>query len=303
MRPASSPSRIRSAISELCRRRTQRKPPACLTRRRGPQTLRPMRAELPDVTLHYDLRGTGAHLVVLTHGLGSDLEYWTPHLDALAAHHRVLRWDLRGAGGSGKPGGPYDVALFARDLAALHDHLGEPAAHLVGHSGGGVVSQRFALDFPERTRSLVLVSTSSEVGERAARAWSRLADMVERDGFGPAREPDVRAFGPTFAAGHPEVVRELAQRTRLGDPRAYAASARAFGSYGWTAELGRVRAPALILQGLDDALTPPGGSVILSRGIRRSRLVMVPGAGHNLPIEMPALFVTAVLAFLAGLDL
>ena len=262
-----------------------------------------MRAELPDVTLHYDLRGTGAHLVVLTHGLGSDLEYWTPHLDALAAHHRVLRWDLRGAGGSGKPGGPYDVALFARDLAALLDHLGEPAAHLVGHSGGGVVSQRFALDFPERTRSLVLVSTSSEVGERAARAWSRLADMVERDGFGPAREPDVRAFGPTFAAGHPEVVRELAQRTRLGDPCAYAATTRAFGSYGWTADLGRVRAPALILQGLDDALTPPGGSVILSRGIRRSRLVMVPGAGHNLPIEMPALFVTAVLAFLAGLDL
>ena len=196
----------------------------------------------------------------------------------------MLRWDLRGAGGSGKPPGPYDVALFARDLAALLDHLGEPAAHLVGHSGGGVVSQRFALDFPERTRSLVLVSTSSEVGERAARAWSRLADMVERDGFGPAREPDVRAFGPTFAAGHPEVVRELAQRTRLGDPRAYAATTRAFGSYGWTADLGRVRAPALILQGLDDALTAPGGSVILSRGMR-------------------ALFVTAVLAFLAGLDL
>jgi len=141
------------------------------------------------------------------------------------------------------------------------------------------------------------------IGERAARAWSRLADMVERDGFGPAREPDVRAFGPTFAAGHPEVVRDLAQRTRLGDPRAYAATTRAFGSYGWTADLGRVRAPALILQGLDDALTATGGSVILSRGIRRSRLVMVPGAGHNLPIEMPALFVTAVLAFLAGLDL
>src|SRR5439155_1244513 len=134
-------------------------------------------------------RGTGAHLVVLTHGLGSDLEYWTPHLDALAAHHRVLRWDLRGAGGSGKPPGPYDVALFARDLAALLDHLGEPAPHLVGHSRGA------------------------------------------------------------------------------------------------------------------DALTRPGGSVILSRGIRPSRLLMVPGAGHNLPIEMPALFITAVLAFLAGFDL
>src|SRR5437763_236777 len=128
-----------------------------------------MYAEAADTTLHYDLRGSGPRLVVLTHGLGSDLEYWAPHVDALAAHHRVLRWDLRGAGRSAK--------------------------------------------------------------------------------------------------------------------------------------LCRVRAPTLILQGLDDALTPPGGSVILSRGIPRSRLVMVPGAGHNLPIEMPALFTTAVLAFLAGLDL
>ena len=262
-----------------------------------------MYAEAADTTLHYDLRGSGPRLVVLTHGLGSDLEYWAPHVDALAAHHRVLRWDLRGAGRSAKPPGPYDPGLFARDLGALLDRLGEPEAHLVGHSGGGVVSQRFALDFPERTRSLMLASTSSEVGERAARVWSRLADTVERDGFGPAREPDVRAFGPAFAAAHPDVVRELAGRTRLGDPRAYAATARAFGSYGWTAELCRVRAPTLILQGLDDALTPPGGSVILSRGIPRSRLVMVPGAGHNLPIEMPALFTTAVLAFLAGLDL
>ena len=107
----------------------------------------------------------------------------------------------------------------------------------------------------------------------------------------------------SLAAAHPGVVCELARRTRLGDPGAYAATARAFGGYGWTAELRRVGAPTLILQGLDDALTPPGGSVILSRGIPRSRLVMVPGAGHNLPIEMPALFTTAVLAFLAGLDL
>ena len=262
-----------------------------------------MYADMTDTTLHYDLRGSGASLVVLTHGLGSDLEYWAPHVEPLAAHYRVLRWDLRGAGASAKPAGPYDPALFARDLAGLLDRLGEPAAHIVGHSGGGVVSQRFALDFPERTLSLVLASTSSEVGEQAARAWSRLADAVERDGFGREREPDARAFSPAFAAARPDVVRELARRTRLGAPGAYAATARAFGRYDWTAELGRVRAPTLILQGLDDALTPPGGSVILSRGIPRSRLVMVPGAGHNLPIEVPTLFTTAVLAFLAGLDL
>jgi 3-oxoadipate enol-lactonase len=212
----------------------------------------------------------------------------------------VLRWDLRGAGGSTKAPGPYSPALFARDLAGLLDHLGLARAHLVGHSGGGVVSQRFALDFPDRVESLVLASTSSEVGERASRAWNRLADTIERGGFGREREPDTRGFGPSFAAAQPEVVRELARRTRRNDPAAYAASARAFGTYHWTAELGRITAPTLILQGLADEMTPPGGSVILSRGIPRSRLIMVPDAGHNLPLEMPTLFTTAVLAFLAG---
>jgi len=261
-----------------------------------------MDAVVDGVRLHYELAGDGP-LVVLTHGLGSDLEYWTPHVDALARDCRVLRWDLRGAGASEKPPGPYDVACFARDLASLLDRVGEPAAHLVGHSGGGVVAQRFALDFPERTKSLVLASTSSEVNEKASRAWQRLADLVERNGFGPERDADTRAFGPAFAAAHPDVVRELGRRARANDPAAYAATARAFGTYAWTSDLARVDAPALVLQGLADALTPPGGSVILSRALRRARLVMVPDAGHHLPIEMPALFTTAVRAFVAGLEL
>jgi len=262
-----------------------------------------MDAMVGGVTLHYELRGARGSLVVLTHGLGGTLDFWTPHADALAAHHRVLRWDLRGAGASAKPPGPYDPALFARDLAGLLDHLGEARAHVVGHSGGGVVSQRFALDFPGRVDGLVLASTSSEVGEQATRAWQRLADLVERQGFGPEREPDTRAFGAAWAAAHPDVVRELARRTRQNDPVAYAATARAFAAYDWTAALGAIGAPTLILQGLEDRLTPPGGSVILSRGIPRSRLVMLPGVGHNLPLEMPELFGTAVLGFLAGVEL
>ena len=257
-------------------------------------------------TLHWELAGGGGSPVVLTHGLGSELGFWAPVVDALAAHHRVLRWDLRGSGASAAPPGPYDPALFASDLAALLDHAGIERAHLVGHSGGGVVTQRFALDHPARVRSLVLVGTSSEVGEKASAAWTRLADAVERHGFAsPAadRAPSARGFAPAFAAAHPDVVRELGERMRRNDPAAYAATARAFASYRFTAELRAVDAPALVVQGLDDALTPPGGSVILARALPRARLVMVPGAGHYLPVEMPALFAAAVVAFLAGRDL
>lgn len=263
-----------------------------------------MEALVDGIRLHYELAGQTGPLVVLTHGLGSRLEFFDSHVDALARHYRVVRWDLRGAGRSEKPSGPYSPALFARDLAGLLDHLGEATAYLVGHSGGGVVSQRFALDHPERTLALVLASTSSEVGAKATAAWNRLADVVEERGFGPGdRDPDPRGFGPAFAAARPDVVRALAEQTRENDPRAYAASARAFGSYNWTDELDALRAPTLVLQGLADQMTPPGGSVILSRRLPHARLVMVPDAGHNLPIEMPALFSATILAFLGGLEL
>lgn len=265
-----------------------------------------LRAPVPgssDVSLRYRVQGEAGEWLVLTHGLGGSLEYWDAHVDVLARNHRVLRWDLRGAGQSSTPAGPYSPALFARDLAALLDHVGAARAHLVGHSGGGVVSQRFALDFPARLRSLVLVSTSSEVNEKASAAWNRLADMIEQRGFGPGGAPDTRGYAPAFAAAHPDVVAEMTRRTRSSDPAAYAASARAFGGYNFTAELAGVQAPTLILQGLDDVMTPPGGSVIMSRRLPRARLLMIPGAGHNLPIELPDLCAAAVASFLAGQDL
>lgn len=255
------------------------------------------------IRLHYELAGEHGPLVVLTHGLGGRLDFFAPHVEALAAHVRVLRWDLRGAGRSEKPPGPYSPELFAADLAGLLDVVQEDRTYVVGHSGGGVVAQRFALDFPSRVAGLVLVSTSSEVGPKATAAWNRLADAIERNGFGADREPDPRGFGPAFAASHPDVVRELAARTRENDPQAYAASARAFGAYNWTQDLARISAPTLILQGLADQMTPPGGSVILSRRIPHSRLLMVPDAGHNLPIEMPVLFTSTIVAFLGGLAL
>src|ERR1700687_6074543 len=259
------------------------------------------RATVDGVALHYLQEGSGTDLVLI-HGLGADLTIWDADVAVFARHHRVLRPDGRGFGASDKPPGPYSPALFARDLNAMLNACGVRDAHVLGVSMGGVIAQRFALDFPARVRSLILVSTSSEVGEKSIAAWQRLADAIERDGF-DARSADAsRAVSPAFAARHPEVVAELGRRNAACDPRGYAAAARAVSDYNWTAELPRLAAPTLILQGLDDELTPPGGSVKMSRVFPHARLLMIAEAGHNVPIEQPAVFHTSVLAFTAGVD-
>lgn len=255
-----------------------------------------------EISIHYDQQGSGSDLVLL-HGLGNSMSVWDAHVEALAAHHRVLRLDLRGFGASDKPPGPYSTDMFACDLRNVLDGLAIERAHVLGISMGGVIAQRFALDFGQRLRSLILVSTSSEVGEKSVAAWQRLADRIERRGFDPATADATRAFAPEFAATHPEVVAEFGRLNSDNDPVAYAAAARAVADYRWTAELAGVDVPTLILQGLEDRMTPPGGSVKMSRVLPRCRLLMIPGVGHNLPIEKPEVFVQAVLGFTAGCDL
>jgi 3-oxoadipate enol-lactonase len=259
------------------------------------------RVSIGDISLNYEQAGEGSDLVLI-HGLGGDLHVWDDDVPVFARHHRVLRFDVRGSGASDKPAGPYSLALFARDVAALLAACGVVDAHVLGISMGGVIAQRLALDFPPRVRSLVLVSTSSEVGEQSVAMWQWLANLIEREGFDAGTADASRAFSPRFAAAHPEVIADLGRRIAANDPRAYAATARAVSEYNWTDALRRVTAPTLILQGLDDQLTPPGGSVKMSRALPRSRLLMISEAGHNLPLERPALFHDTVLAFLAGID-
>jgi 3-oxoadipate enol-lactonase len=261
-----------------------------------------MRARVGDIELNYESAGEGTTLV-LTHGLGNDLGFWDAVVPQLATHHRVLRWDVRGFGGSDKPAGPYDVGQLAADLAGLLETLGVDRIHLLGISMGGVIAQRFALDHPHRLRSLVLASTSSEVGPRAVANWQRLADRVEERGFDDRSADASPSFSSEFASRHPELVRALGEQVRANDPRSYAAAARAVSDYRWTAELQHVRAPVLILQGLADRLTPPGGSVLMSRSLPRARLLMIPGAGHFVPLEEPLAFCAAVLAFTGAVDL
>ncbi len=268
-----------------------------------------MRIAAGGITLNYQLEGSGTTqlegsgtTLVLTHGLGDTLHFWDNVAAALSAHHTVLRWDVRGFGLSDKPPGPYSPELFAADLAALLDALGIADAHVAGLSMGGVIAQRFALDHPRRVRSLVLVSTSSEVGPRGMANWQRLADTIEQRGFGRGARDASRAFSAGFAAAHPDVVAAAGTQTANNDPLSYAAAARAMSAYHWTAELHRIRAPALILQGLVDQLTPPGGSVKLQRGLPASRLLMIPDTGHSLSLEQPRLFTWAVLGFTAGVD-
>ena len=258
-----------------------------------------MRATIGDVQLNYELAGAGA-TIALTHGIGGSGSDFAPLVPLLAHRFQVLTWDVRGFGASDRPAEGYSISRFAQDLAGLLDHLGVERAVIMGTSMGGTITQRFILDFPERTLAAVIMSTSSEVNERGRERWTSQAEAIEREGFAAyTRRTRPPEHTEEYLRAHPELLEAEERRIRNNpDSRAYAQVARAVADYNYTAELEQVRVPALVLVGSEDKSTPPGGSVIISRRIPGAELHILPGYGHNLYREAPEQVAELVTAFL-----
>ena len=108
---------------------------------------------------------------------------WDGTARELAKSYRVTTWDVRGFGESSKPPGPVTPEVWAADLRSLMDHIGIDKAAQVGHSMGGVIVQRFALDYPDRTRGADS-DGYVERGQREGRErWARMADKIEKEGL------------------------------------------------------------------------------------------------------------------------
>lgn len=127
-------------------------------------------ASINGTEIHYDEHGAGP-AVVLIHGLGSSGADWAFQLPALRPQFRLIVPDLRGAGLSGKPAGPYRVAQFADDLWALLEHIGTPQAHLVGFSLGGAVALEMALQRPQQAGRLVTINALPSYRIDAWQKW------------------------------------------------------------------------------------------------------------------------------------
>jgi len=116
-------------------------------------------ADSAGVRIAYELRGTGAPLVLI-HGLAYDRYGWGRLPELLAERFRVLLLDNRGVGESDAPEGPYAVSQLAADVVAVLDDAGLERTNVLGVSLGGYIAQEVALSYPRRVERLVLCSTS-----------------------------------------------------------------------------------------------------------------------------------------------
>jgi 3-oxoadipate enol-lactonase len=254
--------------------------------------------------IYWEEAGAGAPLLMIM-GLGATLDWWSRLTPALSARFRTILLDNRGVGRSDVPPGPYSIPGMAADAAAVLDAAGVSAANVFGASMGGMIAQEFALQYPERTRSLILGCTAC--GARDAVPAKREVVEALNARKTMTREAAMRAMVPYIfdASTSRELIEEdLAMRLRATVPNeGYFAQLQGIRAWGGTfPRLGTLDVPTLVIHGESDELVPPENGRILARAIPNARLVMLPNASHIFYTDQPAAAQEAILSFLSNLN-
>jgi 3-oxoadipate enol-lactonase len=249
---------------------------------------------------YYELDGPAdADVLVLSNGILMSTASWGYQVPALARRYRVLRYDCRGQWQSEHPAGPYSMQGHADDLAALLDALGIARAHVAGISYGAEISLLFAINYPARTRSVIVSSLVSEIGPTLAGIagmWLATAQRRDPELFFAATYPF--NFSPRWIAANAGALAAARARYASLDFDAVAELCRAFLQFHITGELHRIAAPTLLMVGEEDNLKPRAYADIIAREIPHAAYVIVPRAGHALCWEQPLAFNSLVLGFL-----
>lgn len=196
----------------------------------------------------------GRRPLVLVNGIGASLEFLDPLVAALDPERPVVRFDVPGIGGSPLPWVPLPMCGLAFLLAGLLDELGYARTDVLGLSWGGGVAQQFALQHPDRTGKLALVSTGMGAWMVPARL-SVLAKMLTPRRY---NDPNYRHdAGAEIYVGESQAdVDEVFSRARPVAPRGYLYQLMALMSWTSFPVLPFIAAPTLVLNGRRDPVIP-----------------------------------------------
>ncbi|WP_284742071.1 alpha/beta fold hydrolase [Amycolatopsis sp. RTGN1] len=254
------------------------------------------KVKLEDAVVHYDRTGDGPALLLL-HGTAASREQWAP-LTANAEGYTVLAPDFPGSGLTTDPGGPITIEALAAQAAAVLDHAGAGAAHVVGHSLGAVVAAHLAGTRPDRVRKAVLHAAWPVTDTRQDAEFRYWLDLLETGTF--ARMLPLMAFGPRYweqatAESNEQLVKTLEAMVEAGTDRQVEADR----AVDLRAVLPKITASVLVLGSAHDRLITAEQQRELVAVIPDARAAEID-AGHGAPAELPDEFARIVLEFLSA---
>ncbi|MFJ7727829.1 alpha/beta fold hydrolase [Neobacillus sp. NPDC097160] len=244
-------------------------------------------AQYDQGTIYYEETGNGEPLILI-HGVGLDHQMWEKQVKGLSKKYQVICYDMLGHGGSDNPPGPYSLSLYVRQLAGLLQHLQIDTCHVVGFSMGGMVAQAFALEFPEKIKTLTILNAVANRTEEQRKAILLRVEEVKKSGAGSTIEPAIqRWFNPDFLKANESFVNHIRKRLQRNNPHSYLAAYTLFATADqelWP-RLSTIKLPTLIITGEHDVGSTPEMSMSMHQQIDHSELLIFPKMKHMLPAE------------------
>lgn len=262
-------------------------------------TAAPKSIQLRDrVRLDYLERGDPSGIpVVLLHGITDSCRSFETVVSHLPESIRAFALSQRGHGDSERPESGYHPRDFAADVAAFLDAFDLGSAVVAGHSMGSHVARRFATDYPELARGLVLMGAfaSMRANPVVVEFWestvSTLTDPIDPEFVLEFQQS-------TLARPVPQAFLDTVVGESLKVPaRVWRAALEGVLDDDFSEEQGTVAAPTLIVAGEQDLFAPLSDQDELAAAIAGSQLVMYSGAGHAFHREEPGRFAADLVAF------
>jgi pimeloyl-ACP methyl ester carboxylesterase len=237
------------------------------------------------LSINYQIIGSGPR-VLFFNGSGGSIEGSQLLINAFAKTCQVLVHDQRGLGKTSVPEGPYTMADYANDAAALLDHVGWQTTNVIGLSFGGMVAQEFGVTYPKRIQRLVLMCTSAGGIAGSSYPLHQLAQLPTTERNKALRLLTDTRFSDEWLAEHPEDAeimrfqedRPDTQKTKLRiEGERLQLEARM--GHDVADRLHLISSPTLITAGRFDGIAPLANSQAIAERIAHSTLNVYEG-GH-----------------------
>jgi pimeloyl-ACP methyl ester carboxylesterase len=230
-------------------------------------------------------QGAGAP-VLLIHGVGMQSAAWGPQIAELSATHRVIAVDMPGHGGSAPlaPGSKLpDFVAWFHDVVRTLD-IGP--ANIVGHSMGALIAGGFAVEHPDMTTRVCLISGVYCRDDAAARAVLARAAQIKL-GEIDLQTPLDRWFGDSLddTVARAQVADWLGAVDRNGYTTAYGAFAKGYATY--AARYRDITCPFMAITGSDDPNSTPAMSQMMVAHAPNGHAITVPGHRHMVNLTAP----------------
>jgi pimeloyl-ACP methyl ester carboxylesterase len=248
-----------------------------------------------------------AETLWIQHGFGRNLRFWYHWVPLLAGKFRVIRRDMRGHGQSADPGPEHKWSAeeLLLDMKGFLDALGLDKVHYLGESIGGTLGVAFAARWPERLKSLTLLSAPTSIPPRVQKMfalgyedWPTALGKLGSGGW--ART--LMESGGGLTGGNPAHTEWVIEQWARIPTHVLQGLCRAVPAVDVAPLLSQIKVPTLILAPASSAFEPLKGQVAMRDAIAGARIAVIDGKGHEIYVDQAEACAAAVLKFINSLS-